>query len=142
MPGNPHAENPLGGRVNDQLGQPIRRVKCHGSARCAPWEFSDLDRNSLGLRLGFGQPRPRNFRLRKHHRWNNDILQRDCFSGHRVHCHARFAARLVGEQQPARAIANGVNSRVRRLLLTVDLDKSFFIQPDLGGLQSEVGAIR
>ena len=56
------------------------------------------------------------------------------------HRNARFLRSFVREHDAARDVADGINIRIARLLLRVDLDEAFFVLRDFRVFQTEIGA--
>ena len=123
LAGNPRAQHPFRFGVDDEFGHTFGVIECQRAARCAPRKASDLDRDPLLLRLGFGQTAPGNLGIGEHHRRDNIFVQCFMVTGDRVDRQPGLARRLVRQQHATRHISNGVQRGVVRLLLLVDVDE-------------------
>ena len=141
-PADAHAQHAVGFGINDHFRHAVRAVKRQRAARRRPRKFRDFD---ISTPFSFAS-----FSVKPHHASSGSVkttagmtlsnaraLAGDDFDGD-----ARLLVRLVREQNAARDVADGVNRRVARLLLRVDLHKALFVQFDFRVFQAEVVAVR
>ena len=95
----------------------------------APRELRDLDLDAALLRLGLGEPAPREFGIGEHDRRNRRRLERHLVAGDVLDGNLGVVGRLVREHRVAGDVADRVDVRHRRAALRVDGDEAARASP-------------
>ena len=138
-PTMPHAQDALGLRIDEQLGQPFGAAQRHARGRWRPRDrrpTSYLRPSCLGLL--FGQAGPGDFRIGEDDGRNRQLVERDRLAEQHFDGDAAFVRRLVGQHRLAGHVADRQDVRIGRAQLLVDRStKPFASICDLRVLQAQ-----
>ncbi len=107
---NAAADDWLGLRVDDPLGQPFGAADGLGTAAGHPGELRHLDRAPLALGLGLGQTRPGDFRIGEDDGGNRLRLESDRLAKDDFDRDLALVGSFVGQHRLAGRVADGRES--------------------------------
>src|SRR5579864_1284155 len=130
------AEHALGLRIDDQFRHAVRAINGDGPARCSPGKFRHFDLTAFLLSSSLGQTAPGNFRISENDGGNRVGLECNLVAGDGFNGDTSLVRRLMSQHGLAHDVADGIDGRIVRLQLFVDLNEAAGPNPNLSLLQT------
>ena len=139
--GDADAEDPLGGGLDDQLGEAVAAAEGDGAARGGPREARDRHLDALLAGLGLGEAAPGDLGVGVDDAGDGVGLVGGAAAGDDLRGDRALVGSGVGQGR-ADDVADGEDRRLRGAALGVDLDEPLRVEGGPGALQAQVLGVR